>query len=95
MEGRYDLRSEDSDIVMMTLDVYDQDGVNFYLENTDVKLYGSAHLNRTEKGEYMGYVVWENAAGEKDREIMYLCADGEGLCGKLPFQSWLFVAKKQ
>jgi hypothetical protein len=94
MEGKYDLRPDESDFVVMSFEVYDQDGTNFYIENADDKLYGTAHLDRTEKGEFMGYVVWENSAGEKDREIMYLCASGLGLCGKLPFQSWLFVATK-
>ena len=94
MEGEYDLRAEQSDIVIMNFEVYDQDGTDFYIENTDLKLYGTAHLDRTDKGEYVGYVVWENSAGDKDREIMFICAEWRGLCGKLPFQAWSFVATK-
>ena len=95
MEGHYYLRSTDEDTVVLNFDVYDQDGTNFSIRDDDDKLYGTVHLDRTEKNELVGYVVWENSAGEKDREIIYICENWQGLCGKLPFQAWYFVATKR
>ena len=95
MEGHYYLRSTDEDTIVLNFEVYDQDGTNFSIRDDDDKLYGTVHLDRTEKDELVGYVVWENSAGEKDREIIYICENWQGLCGKLPFQAWYFVATKR
>lgn len=95
VEGRYYARQYQQDVVMLSFDVYDQDGTNFNIEDSADKLYGTVHLDRTEKNEFVGYVVWENSSGDKDREIIYVCENWQGLCGKLPFQSWYFVATKR
>jgi hypothetical protein len=96
LTGRYYLRMyQGDDSVIMHFDVFDQRGPDFSIRDVPDKLNGTAHLDFTDRGSFMGYVIWENQAGETDREELYICADNQGLCGKLPFQSWYFVATKR
>jgi len=96
MEGRYYLREYQGDDTALTaLDLYDENGPDFYLHETADNIYGTVHLDHTEKNEWVGYVVWEYSNGTKDREIIYVCENWKGLCGKLPGASWYFVATKR
>jgi hypothetical protein len=95
MEGRYYLREyQGDDSVLTALDLYNENGSDFYLHETADNIYGTVHLDHTEKNEWVGYVVWEYSNGAKDREIIYVCENWNGLCGKLPGASWYFVATK-
>lgn len=96
MEGLYYLREFNSDdTVFMTFEVYDQNGGDFYVYAEAKDLYGTVHLAPDESNHYVGYVVWKYPSGNEDREIFYLCEKGRGFCGKLPAQSWYFVATKR
>jgi len=95
IEGRYYLREYQGNGEVLTyLDVYDQSGPDCYNHDTADDIYFIIHLAHTEKNEWIGYVAWEYSSGSKDREIIYICEDWKGLCGKLPGLSWYFVATK-
>ena len=96
MEGRYYLREYQGDGTVLTaLDVYNESGPVFYVHETADDIIGAVHLDHTDKNEWVGYVVWEYTNGAKDREIIYVCENWNGLCGKLPGASWYFVATKR
>jgi len=96
VEGHYYLRQyQGDDTVMLDFDVYEQSGTDFYIRDDADKMYGTVHLDHTDKNEFVGYVIWENSAGDKDREIIYLCEGFKGICGKLPTESWYFIATKR
>jgi hypothetical protein len=96
MEGRYYLREYQGDGTVLTaLDLYDQSGAEFYVHETADDIIGAVHLDHTDKNEWVGYVVWEYSNGSKDREIIYVCENWNGFCGKLPGASWYFVATKR
>jgi hypothetical protein len=95
VEGHYYAREYNGDgSILMQFDVVGQKGTDFYIQNKADGFFGTVHLDRNQRGEYIGYVVWDYSNGVKDREIIYLCEHFDAICGKLPDETSYFVAKR-